>query len=74
MIKSVHMSFNAKILILDDLLKKFELPETPRDALDKFVKTGNCSPALQAFLSKELYDCKILSRMEIKISSIFDDI
>jgi hypothetical protein len=68
------MSFNAKILILEDSLKKFSIKDTPRSVLDKFVKTGNCSPALQDFLGKQLYDCKILSRMEQKISTIFDEI
>ena len=74
MLKNVHMSFNSKILILDDLLKKYQIADTPRNVLDKFVKTGNCCPALQDFLGKELYDCKIISRMESKISTIFDEI
>jgi len=74
MVNSVKVGFNAKIMILDDLLKKHRINTSSREALDKFLKTGNCTPAMQDFLSKELYDCKILSRMEVKISGILDEV
>ena len=46
MVNSVKVGFNAKIMILDDLLKKHRINTSSREALDKFLKTGNCTPAM----------------------------
>ena len=46
MLKDVHRTFNSKISILKTCLDKYDLKETPRESLNKIVKTGNCSPAL----------------------------
>ena len=37
MLKSVNLSFNAKILILDDANKKYNINSTPRETLLDYV-------------------------------------
>ena len=39
--------------------------------LFRYLKSGICSPALQQFLTKELYDTKILQKLDEVIFSLF---
>lgn len=86
-LKDVQKSFNSKISILEDCLQSNHTLNTsastfsidhnsnakPTEEFLRYLRTGSLSTPLNIFFGKELYDCKILHKMDETIYSCFSN-
>jgi hypothetical protein len=74
-LKEIQKNFYSKIAILEDCIKSNNnTSSNPIAELANYLKTGALSSSLSQYFSKELYDCKILQKMDETINNTFNNI
>eukprot|EP01017_Pseudomicrothorax_dubius_P026404 TRINITY_DN2944_c0_g1_i13.p1 TRINITY_DN2944_c0_g1~~TRINITY_DN2944_c0_g1_i13.p1 ORF type:complete len:694 (-),score=168.92 TRINITY_DN2944_c0_g1_i13:165-2246(-) len=73
-LKEINKSFTSKVGILDDLLKEAKISNPVNAELLKFFLSGACPVPLKQYFTKELFDQKILQKMDENITIGFNNL
>jgi len=73
-LNEIQKVFNLRISTLDDAIRNHAINSTPIQEFLIYLTTGTYSSALHQYFGKELFDCKILQKMDETIYNTFTNI